>query len=141
LALLFIDLDKFKPINDTHGHEAGDWVLQAVAKRIESCLRASDTAARVGGDEFLVLLPDLQTSTDALAVAEKIRLALEQPFVTPSGVTLLASASIGIAIFPLHAQTEQHLMRLGDRAMYEAKNAGGNSVQMCALLKEPDGHR
>ena len=139
LALMFIDLDKFKPINDTHGHEAGDLVLQAVAKRIESCLRASDTAARVGGDEFLVLLPNLQTSADAAAVAEKIRLALEQPFVTPSGVTLPASASIGIAIFPGHAQTEQDLMRLGDRAMYEAKNAGGNSVQMCVLLTEPDG--
>jgi diguanylate cyclase (GGDEF)-like protein/PAS domain S-box-containing protein len=137
LALMFIDLDKFKPINDTHGHEAGDWVLQAVAKRIESCLRASDTAARVGGDEFLVLLPDLQTSADAFAVAKKIRLKLEQPFVIPSGVTLLASASIGIAIFPDHAQTEQDLMRLGDRAMYEAKNAGGNFVQMCVLLAEP----
>ena len=140
LALMFIDLDKFKPINDTHGHEAGDWVLQTVAKRIESCLRASDTAARVGGDEFLVLLPDLQTSADALAVAEKIRLALEQPFVTPGGVTLRASASIGIAIFPDHAQTEQDLMRLGDRAMYEAKNAGGNFVQMFVRFAEPDGH-
>ena len=140
LALMFIDLDKFKPINDTHGHEAGDLVLQAVAKRIESCLRASDTAARVGGDEFLVLLPDLQTSAHAVAVAEKIRVALEQPFVTPSGVTLPASASIGIAIFPAHAQTEQDLMRLGDRAMYEAKNAGGNSVQIGVLLAEPDGH-
>ena len=138
LALMFIDLDKFKPINDTHGHEAGDWVLQAVAKRIESCLRASDTAARVGGDECLVLLPDLQTSADAIAVAEKIRLALEQPFAMPRGVTLWASASIGIAIFPDHAQTEQDLMRLGDRAMYEAKNAGGNFVQMCVLLAASD---
>ena len=140
LALMFIDLDKFKPINDTYGHDTGDWVLQTIARRIESALRASDTAARVGGDEFLVLLSDLQTSADALAVAEKIRLAVEQPFVTPDGVTLLASASIGIAIFPDHAQTEQDLMRLGDRAMYEAKNAGGNSVRMCVLLSEPDGH-
>jgi diguanylate cyclase (GGDEF)-like protein/PAS domain S-box-containing protein len=140
LALMFIDLDKFKPINDTYGHEAGDLVLQTVARRIESALRASDTAARVGGDEFLVLLPDLQTSADALAVAEKIRLALEQPFVTPEGVPLLASASIGVAIFPDHAQTEQDLLRLGDGAMYEAKNAGGNSVRMCALLAESDGH-
>jgi diguanylate cyclase (GGDEF)-like protein/PAS domain S-box-containing protein len=140
LALMFIDLDKFKPINDTYGHETGDWVLQTVARCIESCLRASDTAARVGGDEFLVLLPDLQTSADALAVAEKIRMALDQPFVTPGGITLQASASIGIAIFPDHAQTEQDLMRLGDRAMYEAKNAGGNFVQMCVRLGEPDGH-
>lgn len=139
LALMFIDLDKFKPINDTYGHETGDWVLQTVARRIESTLRSSDTAARVGGDEFLVFLSDLQTSADALAVAEKIRLAVEQPFITPDGVTLLASASIGIAIFPDHAQTEQDLMHLGDHAMYEAKNAGGNSVRMCVLLSEPDG--
>ena len=133
-ALMFIDLDKFKPINDTHGHETGDWVLQTVARRIEGALRASDTAARVGGDEFLALLPDLKTSDDALGVAEKIRLALEQPFVTPSGVTLFASASIGIAIFPDHAQSEEDLLRLGDQAMYEAKNSGGNSVRMFARL-------
>lgn len=129
-ALMFIDLDKFKPINDTHGHEAGDLVLQTVAKRIESCLRASDTAARVGGDEFLVLLPDLQGSDDAVAVAENIRIALEQPCIAPDGVILLVSASIGIAIYPEHAQSEQELMRLGDMAMYEAKNAGGNSVKL-----------
>ena len=130
LALMFIDLDKFKSINDTHGHEAGDMVLQTVAKRIESCLRASDTAARVGGDEFLVLLPDLQGSDDAVAVAEKIRMALEQPCIAPDGVMLLVSASIGIAIYPEHAQSEQELLRLGDIAMYAAKNAGGNAVKL-----------
>ncbi len=138
MALMFIDLDKFKPINDSHGHETGDWVLQTVAKRIKSCLRASDTAARVGGDEFLVLLPDLQTSDDAVAVAEKIRLVLEQPVVTPSGLTLQASASIGIAIYPEHAQTAQDLLRLGDSAMYQAKSIGGNFVQMCTRQPEPE---
>ena len=138
IALMFIDLDKFKPINDTHGHEAGDWVLQTVAKRIESCLRASDTAARVGGDEFLVFLPELQTGNDALVVAEKIRLALEQPVTTPNALTLHASASIGIAIYPDHAQTAEDLLRLGDRAMYQAKNVGGNFVQMCTLQNELD---
>ena len=137
LALMFIDLDKFKPINDTYGHEAGDSVLQAVARRIESSLRASDTAARVGGDEFLVLLPDLQSKDDALAVAEKIRLALEQPFVTSNGVTLLASASIGIAIYPDQARIQEDLLRLGDRAMYEAKNAGGNAVRLYIPQGEP----
>ncbi len=140
LALMFIDLDKFKPINDTYGHETGDWVLQTVARRIEGALRASDTAARVGGDEFLALLPDLKSSDDALTVAEKIRLALEQPFVTQAGVTLLASASIGIAIFPDHAQSEEALLRLGDRAMYEAKNAGGNFVRLCGYLAGSGGH-
>lgn len=138
MALMFIDLDKFKPINDVHGHEVGDWVLQTVARRIESCLRASDTAARVGGDEFLVLLPGLQTRDDALAVAGKIRLALEQPFVTANALPLRASASIGIAIYPDHAQTEHDLLRLGDRAMYQAKNSGGNFVQMYLPHIEPD---
>lgn len=136
MALMFIDLDKFKPINDQHGHEAGDWVLQAVARRIKGCLRASDTAARVGGDEFLVILPDLQASADALAVAEKIRMALAQPFITPSQLSLRASSSIGISIYPDHAHTEQDLLRLGDRAMYQAKSAGGNTVQLYALGDE-----
>jgi len=132
MALMFIDLDKFKPINDEHGHETGDWVLQTVAQRIENCLRASDTAARVGGDEFLVLLPDLQTEEDALAVAEKIRADLARPFVTPNQLSLGASSCIGIAIFPDHATTEKDLLRLGDGAMYQAKKAGRNAVVMCA---------
>ncbi|OIQ71466.1 cyclic di-GMP phosphodiesterase Gmr [mine drainage metagenome] len=133
MALLVIDLDKFKPVNDDYGHEAGDWLLQAVARRIESCLRASDTAARVGGDEFLVLLPDVQKSQDALAVAEKIRAELEREFVTPSELQLHASSSIGIAIYPDDANTEQDLLRLGDRAMYRAKNLGGHLVEQCVL--------
>ena len=137
MALMFIDLDEFKPINDQYGHEAGDWVLEAVARRIERCLRASDTVARVGGDEFLVLLPDIQTGGDSLAVAEKIRLELEKPFVTPSQLSLRASSSIGIAIYPDHANTEEDLLRVGDRAMYQAKSAGGNSVELCAWRMDP----
>ena len=130
VALMFVDLDKFKPINDTYGHEAGDFMLQTVAKRLKGCLRASDTAARVGGDEFLVLLPDIPSGPAALAVAEKICAALAGPCTTPEGIELCISASIGIAIYPEHAGTEHELMRLGDRAMYEAKNAGGNRVQL-----------
>lgn len=130
VALMFVDLDKFKPINDTYGHEAGDFMLQTVAKRLMGCLRASDTAARVGGDEFLVLLPDIPSGPAALAVAEKICAALAGPCTTPAGIELCISASIGIAIYPEHAGTEHELMRLGDRAMYEAKSAGGNRVQL-----------
>lgn len=130
MALMFIDLDKFKPINDTHGHEAGDWMLQTVAQRIQACLRTSDTAARVGGDEFLVLLTELQTGGDALAVAEKIRQSLEEPTITPGGLPLVACASIGVAVYPDHAQNAPDLLRFGDSAMYLAKNAGGNRVQM-----------
>ena len=139
MALMFIDLDKFKPINDEYGHETGDWVLQTAARRIESCLRASDTAARVGGDEFLVLLPDLKTEDDAHAVAEKIRVELARPFVTHSQLSLLASSSIGIAIYPNHAKTEQDLLRLGDSAMYQAKKAGRNAVVMFACGNSSDG--
>ena len=135
---MFIDLDKFKPINDEHGHDTGDWLLQSVARRIEGCLRASDTAARVGGDEFLVLLHDVQSGDDAFAVAQKIRAELARPFVMPSQLSLQTSSSIGIAIYPDHANTETDLLRLGDRAMYRAKSLGGNMVELCALGSEPD---
>jgi len=131
LALLFIDLDKFKPINDALGHEVGDWVLHAVAQRIQNCLRESDTAARLGGDEFVVLLPDLQTSAVALTVAEKIRTALAQDFVTTQGLVLSISSSIGVALYPDHGETEKDLLRLGDEAMYRAKKCGCNAVQLC----------
>lgn len=134
MALLFVDLDKFKPINDQYGHEAGDWVLQAVARRIEACVRASDTVARVGGDEFLVLLPDLNALEDALAVAEKIREELDRPFLTPSQLALSASSSIGVALYPDHARSEQDLLRLGDQAMYEAKGQGGSAVAIAMPL-------
>ena len=130
LALMFVDLDKFKPVNDTYGHAAGDFMLQTVAKRLSGCLRASDTAARVGGDEFLVLLPDIPSGADALAVAEKIRSALAEPCISPEGIELCISASIGIAIYPEHAGSAHELLRLGDRAMYEAKSAGGNRVKL-----------
>jgi diguanylate cyclase (GGDEF)-like protein/hemerythrin-like metal-binding protein/PAS domain S-box-containing protein len=138
-GLLFIDLDKFKPVNDQYGHAVGDWLLQAVARRIESCLRASDTAARMGGDEFVVLLPDLQTPNDGLAVAEKIRASLLQPLLSPQGIDLGASASIGVALYPDHASTEQELLRLGDDAMYRAKKLGGNTVEWCAYASEAQG--
>ena len=131
LALLFIDLDKFKPINDELGHEVGDGLLQAVAQRIQACLRESDTAARLGGDEFVVLLPELQGSDAALAVAEKIRSALAQEFVTDQGLVLQISSSIGVALYPDHAADEKDLLRLGDEAMYRAKKGGRNAVFLC----------
>lgn len=130
LALLFIDLDRFKPVNDALGHEVGDWLLQAVAQRIQACLRESDTAARMGGDEFVVLVPDLHAVADATAVGEKIRSALERDFVTPKGLVLQISSSIGIAICPDHGDTEATLLRLGDAAMYNAKRGGRNAVQV-----------
>jgi diguanylate cyclase (GGDEF)-like protein/hemerythrin-like metal-binding protein len=134
LALLFIDLDKFKPINDELGHEVGDWLLQAVAQRILDCLRASDTAARLGGDEFVVLLPDLQHNEAAMVVAEKIRRVLDQEFVTEQGLVLNISSSIGVALYPDHGENEKDLLRLGDEAMYQAKKGGRNAVHLCKPL-------
>ncbi|MFZ2393538.1 diguanylate cyclase domain-containing protein [Rhodoferax sp.] len=130
LALLFIDLDKFKPINDELGHEVGDWLLQAVAQRILACLRASDTAARMGGDEFVVLLPDLQDNDAAMMVAEKICQALDKEFVTEQGLVLSISSSIGVALYPDHGDNEKDLLRLGDEAMYQVKKNGRNAVHL-----------
>ncbi|MFZ3158902.1 MAG: diguanylate cyclase [Rhodoferax sp.] len=130
LALLFTDLDKFKPINDELGHEVGDWLLQAVAQRILACLRASDTAARMGGDEFVVLLPDLQDNDAAMMVAEKICQALDKEFVTEQGLVLSISSSIGVALYPDHGDNEKDLLRLGDEAMYQVKKNGRNAVHL-----------
>lgn len=127
LSLLFIDIDKFKPINDELGHEVGDWLLQRIAERMKKCLRESDTVARVGGDEFVVLLPDAR-STEAVHVAEKIRVDLDQPFITQDGRQLAISSSIGVAVYPEHADTMRDLLRVGDEAMYRAKKAGRNTV-------------
>lgn len=128
LALMFIDLDKFKPVNDRYGHEAGDWLLKAVAQRMVACLRGSDTAARIGGDEFIVLLPEIRRHRDAFVVAEKIRDVLNQPFEMPDGIQLNISACIGIAIYPEHGLNEKQLMKNGDTAMYQAKESGRNRV-------------
>lgn len=131
-SLLFVDLDKFKPINDEFGHEAGDWLLQSVAKRMQNCLRDSDTVARIGGDEFVILLPNIKESTDALEIAEKIRRALEKPFITDKEQTFSISSSIGIALFPDHASDLDALLKVGDEAMYAAKKAGRNAIEIYA---------
>lgn len=130
VALMFIDLDEFKPINDTHGHATGDLLLIEVARRIQDCIRESDTVSRVGGDEFIVLLPITQSLQDAKGVAEKIRLALKLPFKL-AGNSMHISCSIGIAIYPEHGSDENTLLRNADIAMYEAKRSGRNAVVSC----------
>ncbi len=129
LALMFIDLDKFKPVNDTYGHGMGDLLLQEVALRIQECLRESDTAARVGGDEFVVLLPAVESESDAKVVGRKILEALNRPFVL-SGHTLKIGGSIGVALFPDHGEEERHLVKSADTAMYHAKKNGRNNVKV-----------
>jgi diguanylate cyclase (GGDEF)-like protein/PAS domain S-box-containing protein len=130
LSLLYIDLDGFKQINDTYGHAAGDLVLQVVARRLIDCVRDSDTVARFGGDEFVVLMEGLRTTEDAVHVAEKIRHALlSEPLELPGLGTVVISPSIGIASFPGHGDSEQMLLRYADEAMYAAKRKGGNQCR------------
>jgi diguanylate cyclase (GGDEF)-like protein len=129
LALMFIDLDKFKPVNDTFGHGVGDLLLQEVALRIQDCLRESDTAARVGGDEFVILLPSIETQGDAGKVGEKIRHSLNQPFEL-AGHTLTIGSSIGVAVYPEHGREEKLLVKSADIAMYHAKKNGRNNVKI-----------
>jgi diguanylate cyclase (GGDEF)-like protein/PAS domain S-box-containing protein len=127
LGLLYFDLDKFKPVNDRYGHEVGDLLLKEVAARVNACVRASDTVARLGGDEFVVLLPHVDSEAAALGVAEKIRAALNQPFMV-AGHALDISTSMGLAIYPEHGADEQTLTRHADEAMYQAKQQGRNRV-------------
>ena len=129
LALMFIDLDKFKPVNDTYGHGVGDLLLKEVALRIQECLRESDTAARIGGDEFVILLPAIETQQHAGKVGEKILHALNRPFAL-AGHTLQISGSIGVAVYPEHGREEKLLVRSADIAMYHAKKNGRNNVKI-----------
>jgi diguanylate cyclase (GGDEF)-like protein len=128
-ALIYMDLDKFKPVNDTLGHDMGDLVLQEIAQRLLASVRESDTIARIGGDEFVVLLPSIEDQQDASTVAEKIRAALALPFLA-NGHTINIGCSIGIAIYPEHGADEISLMKNADIAMYQAKQNGRNNVQM-----------
>ncbi len=130
LALMFIDLDRFKPINDTLGHHVGDTLLQVVAQRLQHCVRESDIVGRMGGDEFVVLLPVIDGDNDALVVAEKIREALNQPFDLGCGQPLSLSSSTGIALFPEHGEDEVQLTKNADAAMYAAKDSGRNQVKL-----------
>ena len=122
VALLIIDLDHFKELNDTLGHHAGDDLLRQIGPRLEGALRESDTLARLGGDEFALVLGSPSNREAALRVADKVRIALADPF-DVADVRLHVAASLGIALFPQHGQTGQELLRMADVAMYEAKGA------------------
>lgn len=125
LALMYLDLDKFKPVNDTYGHAVGDLLLKEAAQRISQSVRVSDTVGRIGGDEFLVLLHSIKAPESAAVVAEKIRSALARPF-TILEHTVHISSSIGVAIYPENGCDQKTLATSADAAMYQAKNEGGN---------------
>lgn len=128
-AILFLDLDMFKSVNDLYGHHTGDCLLKEASKRLLDCVRESDTVCRLGGDEFVVLLTSIEQDDFALLVAEKIRCTLNIPFEI-EGHLLQVSSSIGIAIYPHHGEDEHRLLRAGDMAMYSAKKSGRNRVQV-----------
>ena len=117
VALLFLDLDGFKNVNDAHGHVAGDLLLKQVAARLSACIRASDTACRFGGDEFVILLPELDGEESAAAAAAKIRGQLAAPFII-GGTAIEVATSIGMALYPVDGNGYEDLLRQSDVAMY-----------------------
>ncbi len=124
-ALLYLDLDDFKPINDTYGHEAGDVALRAIAERLRDCVRESDTVARLGGDEFVLLVNDAYDEAAAVTVAEKALAALMRPLPI-DGCTHRVSGSFGIVLYPRHGEDADTLISRADAAMYGAKRLGKN---------------
>lgn len=132
LALLFLDIDNFKVVNDTLGHPLGDALLQQAARRIQGVLRQSDTVARMSGDEFAIAVPDLHEGTDAGRVAQKILEALQAPYLLGEHETF-ASASIGIALYPEDGDDVDLLLKHADAAMYHAKSLGKNDYQFFSM--------
>ena len=139
---MFLDLDNFKPLNDTHGHVVGDLLLNEAADRLKSCVREMDTIARFGGDEFVVILSELHTDkakATALAesVAEKIRRVLSEPYQltirregkTDAAIEHHCTASIGVVVFVNHESNQDDILKWADMSMYQAKNAGRNAIR------------
>lgn len=136
LAVLFVDLDRFKEVNDQYGHQVGDQLLQAVARRLQSGVRESDTAARLAGDEFVVLLSPLHGREEAVAVAEKLLQRFQAPLELED-LSLPIRVSIGISLFPEHGSTAQALVEAADVAMYQSKNAGRNTCSVAGEKTPP----
>ncbi|HYD80258.1 MAG TPA: EAL domain-containing protein [Paucimonas sp.] len=128
-AVLFIDLDRFKAVNDLYGHDVGDKLLQEVARRLLLCVRKEDVVSRLGGDEFIVVLPRIDSSHGPMTVAQNILNQIGQP-IDVGSVTLSVSPSIGISLFPTHSDDLETLIRCADLAMYAAKKAGRNNFQL-----------
>jgi diguanylate cyclase (GGDEF)-like protein len=128
LAVLYVDLDNFKDINDSFGHSIGDQMLQSAAKRLEGCVRHSDTVSRQGGDEFVVLLAEVESAQDAARVSEKLIKAMAEPHLV-DGHLLMMTLSIGISLFPDDAIDAETVLTNADTAMYHAKRVGRNNYR------------
>jgi diguanylate cyclase (GGDEF)-like protein/PAS domain S-box-containing protein len=128
VALLYIDLDRFKPVNDTLGHAAGDQVLQAVASRLQSSIRESDTAARIGGDEFVAILPNLAGPEALSTVTREMQASLSRPYPLGSD-SVSVGISIGVALYPDDAKTADKLLDIADQALYQVKGRGEGGIQ------------
>ena len=140
-ALMFLDMDNFKPLNDAYGHGVGDLLLIEVAHRLTGCVREVDTIARFGGDEFVVMLSDLdedkaESTAQAGIIAEKIRAALAEPYVltfrhegeAETTIGHYCTSSIGVVLFINHEASQENLLKWADMAMYQAKNSGRNRI-------------
>ncbi len=132
VAVCYLDLDGFKPVNDTLGHETGDLVLKVIAGRMNEVLRASDTAARIGGDEFVVLLSDLESGDKVRPMLARLLQIIGQP-IEVQGQQTAVSASIGVSLYPDHASEADTLLRQADIAMYQAKASGKNRYWFSAV--------
>jgi diguanylate cyclase (GGDEF)-like protein len=137
MAVMFVDLDGFKGVNDTLGHDVGDLLLREVARRLSTCIRASDTIGRIGGDEFAVILEDALLPGDAEQIGERIVAAFTAPFML-KGQLVRTSASIGIAIYPQDGVDGESLLKNADVAMYKAKRKGCNRFEFYAEAREPE---
>jgi diguanylate cyclase (GGDEF)-like protein len=129
LAVLMLDLDRFKAVNDSLGHGVGDQLLKAVGKRLVSTVRKSDTIARVGGDEFVVVLPQISQADEAAKLAQRILEVFREPFVCDSH-RLHITTSIGVAVYPEHGEDIENLLKNADTAMYCAKEQGRNIYKL-----------
>jgi diguanylate cyclase (GGDEF)-like protein len=131
MALMYIDIDHFKPVNDTYGHHVGDALLKAFSARLAQTLRVSDTIARLGGDEFTIILEQLVQAEDAAQLAQKIVSAMQLPFEL-DGVTVSVSASIGLAFLRDGSSDPDALLKEADMLLYQAKQAGRNTYRAAA---------
>ena len=129
LGLMFLDIDRFKNVNDSLGHKVGDLLLSAIAKKLQECIRDSDSVSRIGGDEFTILVNDITQPEDTIIVAQKIIDAFSKPLKLPDGLELYATTSIGICVYPDDGSNSDTLIKNADTAMYRAKESGRNNYQ------------